>query len=245
VYSPLSKNLSKTKKKKSDRSLSKQKPHYFELDQRGEVILSPFKIPKKKCAKLKCPTSVPQIPVKRCKLKKEITSPASPEMQKKGQLDRMRMPPPASPTEIRTPNSIISPFRSPSPSERFGLNSPLLRRPPTTPSYSPIVPSIFSESPIFGDEWKISDYYFNSEDSSENDEKEIERNYKYWCRKDNLDKILEKQVDIDPDVIFGSPNFVCDLEQIFNRNRITYKRTDRLSGCWSPCSVHGVDTFST
>jgi len=244
VISPLSKNRSKTKKN-SDRSLSKkQKPNYFGLDQRGDVISSPFKIPKKKCAKLKCPTSVPQIPVKKCKLKKEVTSPGSPEVLKRsGQLDRMRMPPPPSPTDVRTPSTVISPFRSPSPQERFALNSPLLRRPPTTPSYSPVVPSIFNESPSVGEEWKISDYYFNSEDSSENDEKEEERKYKYWCRRDNLVQILEKQVDIDPDSIFGPPNFVCDLDQIFNRHRPTYKRTDRLSGCWSPCTVHGIDSI--
>jgi len=198
---------------------------------------------KKKCAKLKCPTSVPQILVKKCKLKKDVTSPCSPEVKKRTGLDRMRMPPPPSPTDIASPSTIVSPFRSPSPKERFGLNSPLLRRPPTTPSYSPVVPSIFSESPLFGDEWKISDYYFNSEDSSENDDKEIERNYKYWCRKDNLDKILEKQTTIDPDVIFGIPNPVCDLETIFGRNRPNYKRSDRLSGCWSPCSVHSLDSF--
>jgi hypothetical protein len=243
VISPLSKHRSKTKKKKS-RSVSKQKPHYYALDQKGDIISSPFKIPKKKCAKLKCPTSVPQIPVKKCKLKKEVSSPCTPEVQKRSeQLDRMRMPPPPSPTDIRTPSSIISPFRSPSPQERYALNSPLLRRPPTNPSYSPIVPSIFSESPTIGEEWKISDYYFNSEDSSENDEKEKERNYKYWCRRENLVKILEKQVEIDPDAIFGPPNHICDLEKIFNSSRHTYRRTDRLSGCWSPCSVQTFDSF--
>jgi len=145
------------------------------------------------------------------------------------------MPPPASPSN--TPNlDIGSPFRSPSPKERFSLNSPLLRRPPTTPSYSPVVASIFSNqpSPSVGSEWKISDYYFNSEDSSDNDEKEEERNYKYWCRRDNLVKILEKQSLIEPDEVFGVPNHNCDLEEIFKRSRTHYQRTDRLSGEWSP-----------
>jgi len=158
-------------------------------------------------------------------------SPTSPVHIKGDTLDRLKMPPPSP-----LPNNMIhsSPFRSPSTKERFSLTSPLLRRVPTTPKYSPVVPSLFSESPKFGEEWRIGEYYFNSEDSSENDEKEEDRKYKYWCRRHNLVKILDKQALIDADEIFGQPYSVCDLEQIFQKSKSNYSRSDRLSGDWSP-----------
>jgi hypothetical protein len=239
VYSPQSKNkenaMKSTTKKikvnplspynggnmKNIRStLTKQKPHYFIKNQEnGTITASPFKLPLSSST-----VKLHNLPP---------SCPCSPEISHilNRSSDRMRMPPPPSPSS--TPSNLPSPFRSPSPNERFTLDSPLLRRPPTTPKYSPVVNSLFTESPTTGKEWQISDYYFNSEDSSENDEKEEERNYKYWCKRKNLEKILEKQATIDADEVFGPPYTTCDLEELFQKTRSHYKRSDRQSGCWS------------
>jgi len=190
----------------------------------GTITSSPFKIP----------VGTPKSKFNRTSQTTLPQSPCSPVLSKIDQLDRMRMPPPPSPSATPNTNNVPSNFRSPSPKERFSLSSPLLRRPPTTPKYSPVVASIFTESPTFGNEWVISDYYFNSEDSSENEDKEEDRKYKYWCRRENLVKILEKQALIDADEVFGPPVNVCDLEHIFQRSRSNYSRTNRLSGSWSP-----------
>jgi len=236
-YSPCQKNKengTKSKKTKANplspygggsmrnlRSLTKQKPHYFILNrENGTITSSPFNI---------------GIPSRHIKGLSHPLSPTSPVHIKGNRLDRMRMPPP-SPTASMNMGSLSSPFRSPAPKERFSLTSPLLRRLPSTPKFSPVVPSLFSESPTIGDEWKIGEYYFHSEDSSENDDKEEERNYKYWCRRENLLKILEKQALIDADEIFGPPYNVCDLEKIFHKSKPHYNRTDRSSGNWSPQS---------
>jgi len=124
------------------------------------------------------------------------------------------------------------------------LASPLLSRPPTTPKYtptnsstpqcSPVVNSNGTgQSPASGEECLIGDYYFNSEESSE-DEGKDQGNFKYWCRKENLLLILQRQMLIEPDAIFGRAETTCDLEQIFGTTRRHYQRTDRFSGVWSP-----------
>jgi len=243
-YSPCQKNKengTKSKKTKANplspygggsmrnlRSLTKQKPHYFIKNQEnGTITASPFKIPL-------TPNTVKlhNLPP---------SSPCSPEISHTlNQSDRMRMPPPLSPSS--SPSNMTSPFRSPSPNERFTLDSPLLRRPPTTPKYSPVVSSFCSESPTPGKEWQIGDYYFNSEDSSDNDDKEEERNYKHWCRRKNLVTILQKQSTIDADEVFGPPYKTCDLEELFQKNRNHYKRSDRQSGRWSPSESSQVNS---
>eukprot|EP01124_Arcella_intermedia_P018596 TRINITY_DN2560_c0_g1_i1.p1 TRINITY_DN2560_c0_g1~~TRINITY_DN2560_c0_g1_i1.p1 ORF type:complete len:484 (+),score=134.71 TRINITY_DN2560_c0_g1_i1:23-1474(+) len=120
------------------------------------------------------------------------------------------------------------PYRAASPGERFSLSSPVLRRPPTTPKFSPVN---LPESPKTGKECTITDYYFNSEDVSSDSDEEVE--LRYWCKKENLNQILERQQYIDPDAVFGMPNTKCDLTEIFGRRRTHYERTEKLSGVWS------------
>jgi len=153
------------------------------------------------------PFKIPFRPVHRVL---QCSTPCSP-----GINNLLRMPLPANP-------NITSPFRSPY--ATYCLTSPV-RSPPIL-KYSPVVPSLFSESPTFGEEWQISDYYFTSED----DRTEEERNYKYWCRSKYLLKILEKQSTIDGEAIFGSCIPIsCDLDDISPKNGTRHKRKYRCS----------------